>query len=73
VSLPVTRARTQHVAPGTRVPAFLQLRPDGTAILRSPFAEGGPGIFSALAQIVGQELDLAPDQFSVEIAPAGAD
>lgn len=73
VSLPATRARAQDVAPGTRVPAFLQIRPDGTAILRSPFAEGGQGIFTAMAQIVGEELDLAPDQFTVEIAPAGPD
>lgn len=73
VSLPATRARAQDVAPGTRVPAFLQIRPDGTAILRSPFAEGGQGIFTAMAQIVGEELDLAPDQFTVDTAPAGPD
>ena len=52
--------------------AFLELHPDGTARLQSPFIEGGQGIFSAMAQIVGEELDLDPALFTVEAAPAGA-
>lgn len=59
--------------PGTRVPAFLELRPDGSARLMSPFVEGGQGVFTAMAQIVGEELDLDPAKFSVENAPAGPD
>ncbi len=59
--------------PGARIPAFLEIRPDGSALLRSPFIEGGQGIYTAFAQIVGEELDIAPERFSVECAPPGAD
>src|SRR5690242_534249 len=58
--IPVGQARAQGAAsspPGTRVPAFLEIRPDNTIRLRSPFIEGGQGIFTAMAQIVGEELD----------------
>lgn len=62
-----------EIKPGTRIPAFLEIRPDGTALLRSPFVEGGQGIYTAFAQIVGEELDIAPERFSVECAPPGTD
>ncbi|MBO0145226.1 xanthine dehydrogenase family protein molybdopterin-binding subunit [Agrobacterium sp. Ap1] len=75
--IPVRSARAQEAAakvvPGTRVPAFLEIRPDSTARLMSPFVEGGQGIFTAMAQIVGEELDLDPTSFTVENAPAGPD
>lgn len=61
------------VAPGTRVRAFLEVRPDSTVLFRSPFIEGGQGIFTAMAQIVGEELDVEPSQFVVEGAPPGRD
>ncbi|HSX87803.1 MAG TPA: molybdopterin cofactor-binding domain-containing protein, partial [Pseudomonas sp.] len=78
VLLPSTVLRAAHSAaaeikPGTRIPAFLEIRPDGTALLRCPFVEGGQGIYTAFAQIVGEELDIAPERFSVECAPPGAD
>ncbi|NIY95404.1 hypothetical protein HC022_03810 [Salipiger sp. HF18] len=66
--LPLRPKRGQEAA---AVEACLELRPDGTALLRSPFIEGGQVIFTATAQIVGEERDLAPESFSVEIAPAG--
>ncbi|WP_083195203.1 molybdopterin cofactor-binding domain-containing protein [Pararhodobacter sp. CCB-MM2] len=53
------------------VAAFLELHADGTATLQSPFIEGGQGIHSAMAQIVGEELDLDPALFTVVPAPAG--
>jgi isoquinoline 1-oxidoreductase beta subunit len=75
--LPVGTARAQDaaakVAPGTRVPAFLEIRPDNTARLMSPFVEGGQGVFTAMAQIVGEELDMDPQSFVVENAPTGPD
>ncbi len=74
--LPVKPARAQEdaqMAPGTRVPAFLEIRPDNTVRLMSPFVEGGQGIFTAMAQIVGEELDMDPAAFVVENAPAGPD
>jgi isoquinoline 1-oxidoreductase beta subunit len=75
--VPAVAARAQGaasaVAPGTRVAAFLEIRPDGTVLLRSPFIEGGQGIFTALAQIVGEELDVEPARFTVEGAPPGPD
>lgn len=63
----------QSVAPGTRVPAFLEIRPDNSVRLLSPFMEGGQGVFTAMAQIVGEELDVEPQHFIVENAPAGPD
>ena len=58
--------------PGTNVPAFLEIRPDNSIRFLSPFMEGGQGIFTAMAQIVGEELDADPAVFIVESAPAGA-
>ncbi|MBP0444340.1 xanthine dehydrogenase family protein molybdopterin-binding subunit [Roseomonas sp. SSH11] len=59
--------------PGTQVPAFLEIRQDGTVRLLSPFVEGGQGIATAMAQIVGEELDVDPARFVVDCAPPGAD
>ncbi|MFT4066794.1 molybdopterin cofactor-binding domain-containing protein [Paraburkholderia sp.] len=73
--LPVGTARAQARATpevrGTRVPAFLEIRPDNTIRLQSPFIEGGQGTFTAMAQIVGEELDADPATFIVENAPPG--
>lgn len=75
--LPVDTARAQgtaaKIAPGTRVHAFLEIRANNTVRFLSPFMEGGQGIFTAMAQIVGEELDMDPAAFSVETAPPGPD
>ncbi|MFT4182449.1 MAG: xanthine dehydrogenase family protein molybdopterin-binding subunit, partial [Rhizobium sp.] len=74
--IPVKTARAQQaaaMAPGTRVPAFLEIRPDNTVRFMSPFVEGGQGVFTAMAQIVGEELDMDPASFLVENAPTGSD
>jgi isoquinoline 1-oxidoreductase beta subunit len=75
--VPVGPARAQQtpspMPPGTRVPAFLEIRPDSTIRLMSPFVEGGQGVFTAMAQIVGEELDADPKTFLVENAPTGSD
>lgn len=70
-SLPSRPVRGQDSATGPDVPAFLELRADGTAHLMSPWIEGGQGVYTAMAQIVGEELDLAPENFTVEVAPPG--
>ncbi|MFT4274259.1 MAG: xanthine dehydrogenase family protein molybdopterin-binding subunit [Pantoea sp.] len=76
IGLPVAQSRAQTTgavpAPGTLVPAFLEIRPDGSVKFLSPFIEGGQGIFTAMAQIVGEELDADPATFAVENAPAGS-
>ncbi|MEG9524935.1 MAG: xanthine dehydrogenase family protein molybdopterin-binding subunit [Hyphomicrobiales bacterium] len=59
--------------PGTRVAAFLEIRPDSSVRLLSPFVEGGQGINTGLAQTIGEELDLDPARFTVECAPPGPD
>ncbi|OOY21772.1 isoquinoline 1-oxidoreductase [Thioclava sp. DLFJ5-1] len=66
-------AAAKDMPPGSNVPAFLELRPDGKVRLLSPFNEGGQGVFTAMAQIVGEEMDVAPESFIVENAPAGSD
>lgn len=67
------QSRSKPAARGTRVPAFLEIRPDNTIHFLSPFIEGGQGTFTAMAQIVGEELDADPATFIVENAPAGPD
>ncbi|WP_207461570.1 molybdopterin cofactor-binding domain-containing protein [Azospirillum sp. SYSU D00513] len=74
--LPPMPALAQAAAapkPGTRVPAFLVIGKDNAVTLLSPFVEGGQGINTGLAQIVGEELDVHPSRFTVECAPPGAD
>ncbi|CAN7349314.1 molybdopterin cofactor-binding domain-containing protein [Rhizobium sp. LjRoot258] len=70
---PVAAQEAAAAAPGTRVPAFIEIRPDNTVRFMSPFVEGGQGIFTAMAQIVGEELDIDPETFIVENAPTGSD
>ncbi|HAU5563661.1 TPA: xanthine dehydrogenase family protein molybdopterin-binding subunit [Serratia fonticola] len=76
VGLPIGEGRAQSadvvLPPGTRVPAFLEIRPDSSIKFLSPFVEGGQGIFTAMVQIVGEELDADPATFVVENAPAGS-
>lgn len=69
----LAQASAAAAAPGTRVPAFIEIRPDSSVFFRSAFIEGGQGIFTAMAQIVGEELDVDPANFVVEAAPPGAD
>lgn len=75
--LPLREARAAQaltaMTPGSRVPAFLEIRPDNSIHFKSPFAEGGQGIFTGMAQIVGEELDADPQTFVVEMAPPGGD
>lgn len=80
VALPASRARAQAEGagalapkPGTRVPAFLEISPDGRVRMFSAFVEGGQGINTAMAQIVGEELDVDPARFEVECAPPSPD
>lgn len=75
VNLPAGSARAQAaaIAPASRVSAFIEIRPDSTVLFRSAFIEGGQGIFTAMAQIVGEELDVDPANFTVEGAPPGPD
>jgi isoquinoline 1-oxidoreductase subunit beta len=74
--LPLGSTRVQAAAGaagerGTQVPTFLEIRPDNTVHLRCPFMEGGQGTFTAMAQIIGEELDADPATFVVEAAPPG--
>lgn len=68
------RAQAADATPhATKVAAYLAIRPDGGIRLRSPFAEGGQGIHTAVAQILAEELDADPARFAVETAPPGPD
>jgi len=59
--------------PGTKVSAYLEIHADNSVKLLSPFVEGGQGIATGMAQIVGEELDVDPARFVVECAPPGPD
>ncbi|KMQ92627.1 isoquinoline 1-oxidoreductase subunit beta [Lasius niger] len=73
ISFRNAHAADEKMAAGTNVQAFLEIRPDSKVFFRSPFTEGGQGIFTGMAQLVGEELDLGPENFIVENAPPGDD
>lgn len=69
--LPGKFARAQGATtakPGTDTWAFIEIRPDSTVLLHSPFVDGGQGINTAMAQLVGEELDVEPARFTVVCA-----
>jgi isoquinoline 1-oxidoreductase beta subunit len=70
-------ARAQQAAvqvrPGTRVGAFLEIHADGGFRILSPFVEGGQGVATSMAQVIGEELDVNPARFTVDCAPPGPD
>ena len=53
------------------VAAFLKIQPDGSITLQSVSIEGGQGVYTAYAQIVGEELDADLETFKVDSAPPG--
>lgn len=71
VGVPRVQAAAATAERGTQVPAFLEIRPDNTVRLLCPFMEGGQGTYTAMAQIVGEEMDMDPAQFVVDSAPPG--
>ncbi|MHC5306518.1 xanthine dehydrogenase family protein molybdopterin-binding subunit [Bartonella sp. LJL80] len=77
IALPKNIARAQSdgatVVPGRNVSAFLKIDNNGSIHFQCPFIEGGQGIYTGMAQIVGEELDADPATFIVECAPPGAD
>ena len=78
LAVPVRAPRGQGSAAAalrhaTKVPAYLRIAPDGKIHLQNPFAEGGQGIDTAIAQIVAEELDADPAAFVVTCAPPGED
>ncbi|MBS7539896.1 xanthine dehydrogenase family protein molybdopterin-binding subunit [Ancylobacter lacus] len=69
----LAQATANTVKPGTRIPAFLIVGRDNSFKLLSPFVEGGQGVSTGQAQMVGEELDVEPSRFVVECAPPGPD
>nr|WP_298413598.1 molybdopterin cofactor-binding domain-containing protein [uncultured Halomonas sp.] len=51
--------------------AFLTLDSAGQVTFFSPFIEGGQGVYTALPQIIAEELDVDFESIRVEQAPAG--
>jgi isoquinoline 1-oxidoreductase beta subunit len=76
-SLP-TPLRAQN-APGSgtamadapQVTAFLRIDPDGAIVFLNPFIEMGQGTYTAIPQIVAEELDAPLEAITVEQAPHG--
>lgn len=52
------------------IAAYLTFNADHTVTLSSPFLEGGQGIFTGLAQIVAEDLDVEPTQCRVYCPPS---
>ncbi len=53
--------------------AFVRIDRDGTITLTMPAAEMGQGIFTGLAMVIAEELEVRLDQIRVEAAPADAE
>jgi isoquinoline 1-oxidoreductase beta subunit len=68
---PLAAATAPAGPPFNPFTALLQIRPDSTAFLQVPVIEGGQGIFTGLAQVVGEELDLDPARFTVQCVEPG--
>ena len=76
IGVPAREARAQAaggLAHARKVASYLTIRPDGRIGLLNPFAEGGQGIHTAVAQIVAEELDAELTSFDVTVAPPGPD
>ncbi|WP_348644331.1 MULTISPECIES: molybdopterin cofactor-binding domain-containing protein [unclassified Mesorhizobium] len=52
--------------------AFIRIRPDGMVNLIIPSVEMGQGIYTGLATLIAEELEVDLDQVSVEAAPPDA-
>ena len=52
--------------------AFLKVTPDGRVTIAVPQAEAGQGVWTALAQVLADQLGAAWEQVAVEPAPPGA-
>ncbi|MGI4879341.1 MAG: molybdopterin cofactor-binding domain-containing protein [Janthinobacterium lividum] len=50
--------------------AFIRIAPDGKATLIMSQAEMGQGVYTAVAMIIAEELDLAMNSITLEAAPA---
>jgi isoquinoline 1-oxidoreductase beta subunit len=71
---PRTRALNWVAGPGeTLVNAYLKIGADGRVVVAVPQAEMGQGIWSALAQIIADELGADWQAVGVEPAPLGPD
>ncbi len=56
-------------APGLNPNAWLQVRPDGAIILQIDKIEMGQGVTTGYITLLAEELDVAPDQITTQIAP----
>ncbi|MGH8290651.1 MAG: molybdopterin cofactor-binding domain-containing protein [Steroidobacteraceae bacterium] len=62
------KARLLH-APPLGEPGWIRISRDGSVRLYCTLTEMGQGVWSALAQIVNEELEADPDSLRVEMAP----
>jgi isoquinoline 1-oxidoreductase beta subunit len=70
LSLKVLHPINVHSASSQDIAIYLSFNSDDTVTLASPFLEGGQGIFTGLAQIVAEDLDLDPERFRVHCPPS---
>ncbi|MGE4334703.1 MAG: molybdopterin cofactor-binding domain-containing protein [Pigmentiphaga sp.] len=57
--------------PNAAFGAYLEIRPDGLVVFRSPVIEMGQGAQSSLAAVLADELDADFEHVMIEVAPAG--
>ncbi len=55
--------------PGLNPNAWLQIRPDGAIILQVDKIEMGQGVTTGYVTLLAEELDVAPEQITTQIAP----
>ncbi|TFG82205.1 MAG: xanthine dehydrogenase family protein molybdopterin-binding subunit [Chromatiales bacterium] len=56
-------------ASGLSPNAWLQIRPDGAIVLQVDKIEMGQGVITGYATLLAEELDVAPEQITTQIAP----
>jgi len=63
------KANRAPVSTGFTPNAFLSILPDGTVKITTGYAELGQGIYTAIAQLIGEELEMDWAKIKVEAAP----
>ncbi|AUG53472.1 xanthine dehydrogenase family protein molybdopterin-binding subunit [Thalassospira marina] len=73
MNIPLAMAQAETSKTGSFEPnAFLRIEADGDIIIVMPYVEMGQGIYTTVAMLIAEELDIGLEHIRVEHAPADA-